>query len=136
MRCGISSAYRNLLETPRHDGQAKAALELGEGDIIPYEKVRFSRLIRHLKAAEYPEDLMHPAVLQLQNLDRESGTEYVKTLRCLLENGLRQTDAARALKIHRTTLIYRMRRIHELTNLNMEDAGDLIHAAISIGMTE
>ena len=136
MRCGISSAYRDLLETPRHDMQAEAALELGEGDIVPYEKVRFSRMIRHLKAAEYTEDLIHPAVLQLQRLDRETGTEYVKTLRCLLENGLRQTDAARALKIHRTTLIYRMRRIHELTNLDMEDAGDVIHAAISIRMTE
>ncbi len=136
MRCGISSAYRDLLDTPRHDGQAEAALELGEGDIVTYEKVRFSRMIRHLKAAEFPEDLMHPAVLKLQELDRESGTEYVKTLRCLLENGLRQTDAARALKIHRTTLIYRIRRIHELTDLDMEDAGDVIHAAISIRMTD
>ena len=136
MRCGISSAYEDLLETPRHAVQAEAALELGEGELVPYEKVRFSRMIRHLRAAEYPADLMHPAILKLQELDRETGTEYVETLRCLLAKGLCQTDAARALKIHRTTLIYRMRRIHELASLDMTDAGEVLHAAISIEMAE
>ena len=136
LRCGISSVFKDLLDTPQHDEQAAAALELEEKDIIFYEEVRFPRLIRYLKSAEYPGDLMHPAVLKLKDLDESTGAEYLLTLRALIENGVRQTDTAKALKIHRTTLIYRMGRIHDITGLDFSDSEEMIHLALSLKMAE
>ena len=134
MRCGISNVYEDLLDTPHFVTQAVAALDLGRRDIVPYQEVRFARMIGYLKSAEYCEDLMHPAVLKLKELDETAGTEYLETLRCLLKNGLRQSDAARDLKIHRTTLIYRMKRIQELTGFAFSDSAELVHAAVSMEM--
>ena len=136
LRCGISNAFEDLLETPQHAAQAEAALELEENDIVFYENVRFPRLIQYLKSAEYPEDLMHPAILKLKELDERSGTEYLQTIRTLIQNGMRQTDSARALKIHRTTLIYRMGRIQELTGLDYSDSEEMLHVSISLKMAE
>ena len=136
LRCGISSVFEDLMDTPQHDAQAAAALELKENDIVFYEEVRFPRLIRYLKSAEYPEDLMHPAVLKLKDMDERTGTEYLQTLCALVENGVRQTDTAKALKIHRTTLIYRMGRIHEITDLDFSDSEEMMHVAISLKMAD
>ena len=40
--------------------------------------------------------------------------------------------AARALHIHRTTLIYRLQRISELTGLRMDDAQEMLYAHFSL----
>ena len=134
LRCGISNAYEDLLDTSHYLTQAIAALRLKPDLMVSYEEVRFLRLIDQLKAADYPEDLMHPAVLKLMDIDQESGSDYIPTLSSFIENSLNQTDTAKALDIHRTTLIYRLRRIAEYTNLDLTDSDSLVHAAISLEM--
>jgi hypothetical protein len=134
LRCGISNAYEDLLDTSHFLSQAIASLRLKPDLMVAYEEVRFLHLVDQLKAAEHPEDLMHPAVLKLMEIDRESGTDYLPTLASFVENGLNQTDTAKCLDIHRTTLIYRLKRIAEYTNLDLTDSESLIHVAISLEM--
>ncbi len=132
LRCGISNVYGDLLDTPHYMTQALAALSLSPERTVFYEDVRYLRMLRRLKSAEYCEDLLHPGVLRLKEIDRESGTEYLETLRCYLRSGMSQTETARKLGIHRTTLIYRLRRIGELTNLDFSDAEGIVHATVSL----
>jgi DNA-binding PucR family transcriptional regulator len=72
--------------------------------------------------------------MKLKDIDVESGTDYLPTLSSFVQNGMNQTDTAKALDIHRTTLIYRLRRISEYTNLDLNDHKSLLHAAISLEM--
>ncbi len=134
LRCGVSNAYEDLLNTSHYLTQSIAALRLKPDLIVSYEEVRFLRLVDQLKAADYPEDLLHPAVLKLMKLDQESGSDYLPTLAAYIGNGMNQTDTAKALDIHRTTLIYRLRRIAEYTNLDLTNSESLLHAAISLEM--
>ena len=134
MRCGISNAYEDLLDTPHFLSQAIASLRLKPDMLVFFEEVRFLRLVDQLKAADYPEDLLHPAIMKLKDIDVESGTDYLPTLSSFVQNGMNQTDTAKALDIHRTTLIYRLRRISEYTNLDLNDHKSLLHAAISLEM--
>lgn len=136
VRAGISDAYCNLLETPRYRRQADVALELGDGEVCPYERVRNARMLRHLRNHPYLGDLMHPAVIRLAELDREEGSEYIPTLRALFDHGFNQLETAEALNIHRTTLAYRLRRAQEQTGLKLSGEGQMFHIAVSLKLME
>ena len=53
--------------------------------------------------------------------DRERGADLAHTLRVLLECGGNQSRTAEELFLHRSSLLYRLRRIEELTGYNLRD---------------
>ena len=57
----------------------------------------------------------------IEQHDRERGSDLVQTLTGYLAAGGSTTGAAERLKIHRNTLGYRLRRIAELTGVNLDD---------------
>ena len=136
LRAGVSEIYSDLLETPRYHRQAEAALEIGEGAVCNYTDVRYKRMLRHLRAHPYREDLAHPAMARLAAMDGAEGTEYIATLRMLIQHTFNQMETADALGIHRTTLAYRLRRIQELTGLDLNDARQVFHVAVSLKLIE
>ena len=78
-----------------------------------------------------PNDL-NAAIAQLAAHDAQHGSEYLATLEALFDSQYNQMIAARALHIHRTTLIYRLQRISELTGLRMDDAQEMLYAHFSL----
>ena len=132
LRAGISDAYGDLLDTPRFYRQAEIALALSDGPFCHYQRVRYARMLRHLRRHPYREDLMHPAVLRLKALDDAEGAAYVDTLRTFIGHTFNQLETAEALGIHRTTLAYRLRRIQDLTGLDLSDARQMFHVAVSL----
>ena len=132
LRCGISDAYDNLLETHLVAPQASLALEIGTGQAITFDSVRFANLLRFCLSHPRPVELLHPAVIQLAEHDRLHGTDYLPTLEALLDAQFNQMLAARALHIHRTTLIYRLQRISEMTGLRLDDAQEMLHVHLSL----
>jgi DNA-binding PucR family transcriptional regulator len=136
LRPGVSELYGDLLQTPRYHRQAEAALEIGAGTVCNYTDVRYGRMLRHLRAHPYREDLAHPAMARLAAMDQAEGTEYIATLRTLIQHIFNQMETADALGIHRTTLAYRLRRIQELTALDLNDARQVFHVAVSLKLIE
>lgn len=136
LRAGVSEPYDDLLQTPRFYRQAEAALALGEGAVCRHGDVRYGRMLRHLRAHSYREDLTHPAIARLDALDRAEGTDYIATLRALMLHTLNQMETANALGIHRTTLAYRLRRMQEMTGLDLTDARQVFHVAVSLKLME
>ena len=136
LRAGVSEPFRDLLQSPRYHRQAEAALELREGSVCDYTAARYARMLRHLRAHPYREDLVHPAMAKLAALDRTEGAEYIPTLRALIQHAFNQMETANALGIHRTTLAYRLRRAQELTGLDLADAKQVFHVAVSLELME
>ena len=136
LRAGVSEPFRDLLQTPRYHRQAEVALELGEGRVCDYTGARYARMLRHLRAHPYREDLVHPALARLAALDRMERAEYIPTLRALIQHTFNQMETANALGIHRTTLAYRLRRAQELTGLDLNDPKQVFHVAVSLELIE
>lgn len=132
LRCGISDPFTDLLHVSRYRTQPDLALALSEHTLCFFEEVRFANLKRHLQSYPNRDELIHPAVRLLRRLDRENGTEYLKTLRALFENQYSQVGAALSLGIHRTTLFYRQQKIEELTGVSLHDAQAMLHIQISL----
>lgn len=75
--------------------------------------------------------LYHPAIRTLLQYDRKEGTELVKSVCVYMKHRYNVTQAAQALFIHRTTLLFRLQRIEILTGLNWESWEDRIHLAVT-----
>lgn len=78
-----------------------------------------------------PEQICSKVVLELTEYDKENNTELYKTLQTFYNKKFSYTHAAEALYIHRTTLIKRVERIIELTNVNLDDADGNLYIQLS-----
>lgn len=131
-RCGISDPFTSLLDTKHFRKQPSLSLSLSEEILCSYSTVRFSHLKKFLCSYEAPGDLIHPAIIQLHNLDHETGSEYIKTLQALFDNQYSQVGASLTLGIHRTTLFYRIQKIENLTGICFSDSSQMLHLQISL----
>jgi DNA-binding PucR family transcriptional regulator len=65
------------------------------------------------------EHYCHPALYILRQYDKINNTELYVTLNTYLEHKKNLRTTAEALFIHRNTLVYRINRIHQLTELDL-----------------
>lgn len=64
----------------------------------------------------------HPDLLKLWLMDKQQGTDRLKTLQVYLDNERSLITAAQELFVHRNTLVYRVNKILELLTDNIENA--------------
>ena len=62
---------------------------------------------------------------ELLDYDREHRSDLVNSLRVFLDHNRSWKDAAAALQVHKQTLVYRMRRVEQLTGRHLDETGDV-----------
>ena len=98
---------------------------------LAYDCCKLS-IAKALLAEEFAAQHLEPlALLRARAHDAQCGTEYETTLRTLLENDLVKSRTCEQLHIHRTTLDYRLGRIHDEFAINLDDPStrDLLRLA-------
>lgn len=84
---------------------------------------------RHSKElAEFCEETLAP----LTDYDAKNGTSLVETLEMYLRCDASLGAAAEALYLHRNSLAYRLRRIAELTGLNLDNLEDRFRLQLAL----
>lgn len=78
------------------------------------------------------EEFFDKCLGSLANHDRENGTAYMKTLEFYYIHNSNVTETAKALFVHRNTLIYRFERIHEILGLDSKNAEDALRIQIAL----
>lgn len=78
-----------------------------------------------------PVNLIHPAILKLVEYDRQHNTAFTETLHMYLKKERSQSKTAAALNLHRNTLTYRLQRIRELLDADLEDDDVRLHLLLS-----
>ena len=63
--------------------------------------------------------------------DARRGSDYVETLAVYLECGGNHEQAAKTLIVHRSTLKYRLRRIHEISGHDLADHDTRFHLELA-----
>ena len=83
-----------------------------------------------------PRHLVSPELLDLKVFDQENRTPYFETLRqyLLLERDVPKTSEK--LIVHRTTLLYRLKKIQSLMNLDLEDPWKRLYLMLSLWILE
>lgn len=128
------SAPVPLTELGSAIAQARNALTLAQRRgrrVGPDQLSTLESLLDQLPASQlapFRQQLVDP----LQRIDRERGTQHIRTLRAFLDANASLIETARALYLHTNTVRHRLARIAELTGRDPLSANDL--AAFAIGL--
>lgn len=135
--CGISYLFSDLKVRHEYFIQAEKALEIGRlvypNDFVFYYKDLFPEIIMSYPAKEL--DAVNCILSEIQILidfDHKNNTEYFSTLESYLLNHTIVAKTTEELHIHRNTLMYRLEKIMDLTNVDINDPKELTHLLISL----
>jgi len=80
--------------------------------------------------------LRSPQAAAVLEFDERSGTDYARTLRTYLDCARDSASTALRLDVHQNTLRYRLRRAHELFDIDLFDAEDTLTLWLSLRVAE
>ena len=135
---GESSVFREITELKeRSEEAAKAAgYAVSEaGRILSFRDVLLPYALSVLRE-HADRDPEHPALRILTEYDRKHEADLTQTLRVFLRENCSYTAAARTLFIHRSTLIYRMEKITELTRIDLSDPEERFLLQLSLYLAD
>ena len=141
MQAGISGSYTDVSLTCRYYRQALDTVANGQL-ISPRQSIYLWNdyiMYRFLtKNTNYTtlDDFIMDSVKELIEYDRQNNTEFLKTLHYYVVNVCNATKTAQALCIHRNTLIYRIKKIEEIMNIDFTDGNVLLNIMISFKALE
>jgi hypothetical protein len=131
--CGVSVPFVDLENLPSYYAQTKIAIRyLKTGQILGFcSDHAWQYLIDQLKNTASAAKLRHPAIAALQNYDAKNETQFLDTLYMYLICERNAVMSSNKLFIHRNTLQYRLRRINELIDANLDDPDVRNHLMLS-----
>nr|BBH92667.1 transcriptional regulator [Thermogemmatispora argillosa] len=106
--------------------EAQQALEIGrrlfgEGRLHSFARLGIYRLLFHLYGHEELRAFYRETLGPLLEHDSRGG-ELIETLECFFRCNGNLSEAARAMHMHRNSLLYRLERIEELLGQSLEDS--------------
>jgi len=138
LRAGIGSVVRNLRDVPRARTEADQVLralasEPSPVEVCDYETAHERIVLTELRdfVSERPH-LRSGAVAELQVHDGEHGTDYVDTLKAFLDAFGDIPRAAKAANVHANTFRYRLRRLVEISGINLHDPEERLLAELDL----
>lgn len=138
---GISSPVQGIRELSVAYTQAGIAMQRafdlrGTRWIIAFCDCAMDYLLTRLMPPTRLRHLISPQLLQLIEYDKKEDTQYFETLRVylMLERSVPETSAA--LIIHRTTLLYRLKKIRSIIGLDLDDPDVRLYLLLSLKMME
>ncbi|MEH7254062.1 helix-turn-helix domain-containing protein, partial [Neobacillus niacini] len=64
--------------------------------------------------------------------DQLNGTSYIITLENYFQNNLNISETAKAMFLHRNTLIYRIEKIKEILNSDLKNSEELLQIQLAL----
>jgi sugar diacid utilization regulator len=135
VRVGIGPTVEGLLEARRSWQAAEDVLRVtavvpGFGPVAAHHELGIYRLLVHLPVDQLPVDAI-PAGLRTL-ISRDAGGQLIETLETYLDAAGDARAAVEQLRIHRTSLYYRLSRIEEIAGMSLANGGDRL--ALHLGL--
>jgi sugar diacid utilization regulator len=124
---GMSGWHRGRPAIATAYAEAREAIEIAAGTGIRGRAVVLDDvLVDHmLRASPHARRILGETLRPLVEYDRTRRAELVQTLRAYLSAGTNLTQSARLLTVHPNTVVYRLRRIRELSGRDPHAMEDL-----------
>ncbi|TAA73086.1 PucR family transcriptional regulator [Planococcus salinarum] len=134
---GIGShreGYKGLAESYQN---ANLALDIGrrkkgKGNRMLYEDTRVDRILLNLTQNDELKKIITATIDPILQYDQQRNMDLINTFSAYNKYHGNVSQTARALSLHRQSLLYRLRKIESLTNLSLIDPDDLFLLDLSI----
>lgn len=131
-RIGLSRPFSDWARIAEYGSQARTALETGRERVNELSASSVNALCAQILSDRLSAlALAHPALAILADYDARHGSALLNTLQAYLMHERNLIKTANALYIHRNSLVYRVRRITELTGLNLDDPDQRLYLLYS-----
>ena len=135
MSCGVSEVFSDPFAARMYFLQARDALNIGHaldpGSVIHrFGDIALADVLRRAFSELPVEAFMGAGLRRLADHDASSRTSYLATLAVYLDCNMSPTAAARALGVHRSTLVERLERIFSLLGSDLADPDERLLAQI------
>ena len=122
--CGVCNLFNHLTEITPYRIQAESALDLGislqpDQRIFDYRDFFLPAILAPRINDMAPCNYLSPAISILKEYDKIHQSDFFDTLKCYILNLCNTKDTTSELHIHRNSLLYRINKIEELTNLSV-----------------
>lgn len=124
---GVGEPQDDLAQADRSYEQARQAAHVaaslpGLGPVADWSELGVYRALAQLSADQVGITLLHPGLVAL--LDDAEHLGLAQTLETYLDLAGNAQATAKALRLHRATLYYRLQRIEDLTAADLKDGND------------
>lgn len=133
MKCGVSLPFQDWEHLAIYFKQVKTILHYSGANNQIYYGLDYSwqYLLNSMKENAITMRFVHPAIQILLNYDSTNSTDFAKTLYTYLKCERNTTLTADELFIHRNTLQYRIRRIKDLIQVDLDNSDIRSHLMLS-----
>ena len=130
---GISDGYVSIEQTKECVKQAKRAVQLAkkENKVWFYEDLGIYQMFFQIQDKTMLHRMLQQYLGSLLLYDEENGTELVETLKVFLEHNASITKTTEAMYVHRNTIKYRIKRIEEITQKDLQDPEVQFHLRLA-----
>ena len=116
---GIGRKKEKIIDLSESYKEANKALKFNDklnqnNTVTFYNNVNIYDIVE-----EIPDDNLHPAAKTILNYDKNNNTELLKTLKNYYAQGQNMNSTAKKLYVHRNTVNYRLQKIKEITQLDI-----------------
>lgn len=120
---GIGPSVNNIKELNTSYLKAKFCLKLSQKDEVNIKSFDSLGVLSILYSADRNllKQFVNQKLAKLKQIDNDSETEYIKTLRLYIENGGNGVAVSKLLYLHRNTINYRIKKIQEITHDHLEN---------------
>ena len=134
---GIGGACRDPADIARSYGQARrtidAVVRLGRrGQVVAFEDLGIHRLLLQVPDLAELRSFAREILGKLGGQERQRGAELLTTLACYFRENSSPQRTARSLHVHPNTVAYRIRRIQEITGLQLDHYRDRLMAQVAL----
>lgn len=125
---GMSGAHDGLAKLAVSYAEAREAVEIAvgtgiRGRVIAFDEVLIDSIVR---SSRHADRILEDTIGPLVRYDAEKQSELVPTLRAYVDAGFNLTKSAELLCVHPNTVVYRLRRIRELSGRDPHVPDDLL----------
>lgn len=121
--CAVSYPFSDILQLTTAAEQCRITLQVAlqkQGGIYQCRDHALD-YIRDIIHTQIDSSVIHPALYILKKNDEKNQNDLYKTLRVYLRNNCNLAHTAKALNLHRNSLLYRLNKIQMLTELDFDD---------------
>ena len=141
MLCGISRTFTSLLDTRLNFQQAVESINSGKRanpsqNIFSYENIVMQHIISICEKEAPLKSFCLPNLDKLRLYDASKGTDFYNTLHFFANKFNNPTELAKDLNLHRNTLYYRIKKIEEILEIDLNNTDNLFRVYFSFKILE
>lgn len=140
IKIGLGRVYEGLIETHRSFTDALRAVRIGhlvtDKDIIQFDELGIFKILSQRYLNDELKDFYNTTLKPLVDYDKKKSTELVRTLESYFRNNGNLTKISKELFAHYNTILYRINRINEICQIDLNNPDDQLDLQISLKIKE